>query len=180
MEISDKNKIIAASITGFIIFLAIVLSPKGKPKDPYIGNMTEEEIDKSIPAIQVYYYIKKYSKEYGIPEKYAFGVAYQETRYQGPLDSSYNHKQTSSSGAVGPMQIIPRYAHKHAGRKVTGRELRNDIKLNVKVSMSMLKDWHEIHENWGLAFGAYNTGSPCVNGYAREILNCNYNWIKNK
>ena len=32
----------------------------------------------------------------------------------------------------------------------------------------------------GLAFGAYNTGSPCVNRYAREILNCNYNWIKNK
>ena len=178
MESANKNKILAAAITGVIICLAIVLFPKSEPKDPYIGDMTEEEIDKSIPAIQVYYYIKKYSKEYGIPEKYAFGVAYQETRYQGPLDSGYNPRQSSFAGAVGPMQIIPRYAHKHAGRRITRKELKNNIKLNVKVSMSMLKDWYGIHKDWGLSFGAYNTGSPCVNRYAREILNCNYNWIK--
>ena len=178
MESQKRNKIVAATITGIIVCLALILFPKEEPKDPYIGDMTEEEIDKSIPSIRVYYYIKKYCKEYGIPEKYAFGIAYQETRYQGPLDSSYNHKQISSSGAVGPMQIIPRYARKHVGRKVTGKELRNDIKLNVRVSMSMMKDWYKIHGDWGLAFGAYNTGSPCLNRYAREILKENYNWIK--
>lgn len=175
---THKNKILAAAITGLIVCLAIILYPKGEPKDPYIGDMTEDQIDKSIPAIQVYYYIKKYSKEYGIPEKYAFGVAYQETRYQGPLDSGYNPRQSSFAGAVGPMQIIPRYAHKHAGRRITRKELKNNINLNIKVSMSMLKDWYKIHKDWGLAFGAYNTGKPCINRYAKEILKFNYNWIK--
>ena len=59
---THKNKILAAAITGLIVCLVIILYSKGKLKDPYIGDMTEEEIDKSIPAIRMYYYIKKYSK----------------------------------------------------------------------------------------------------------------------
>ena len=33
--------------------------------------------------------IKKYAKQYGVPESYAFACAYQETRYEGPLDLDY-------------------------------------------------------------------------------------------
>ena len=35
----------------------------------------------------------------------------------------------------------------------------------------MLKKLKRIHGDWKLAFGAYNTGRPCVNGYAEKVYN---------
>ena len=58
-------------------------------------------------CIQMYYYIEKYSKQYNIPRKYAYGIAYRETGYRGPFHWRYNHKLTSSAGALGPIQIMP-------------------------------------------------------------------------
>lgn len=128
-------------------------------------------IDKTAPpCLQMYYSIEKYSKEYGVPRNYAFGIAYAETRYGGPFDWTYDHRRASSAGAVGPMQIIPKYADPYIKGSFTRDDLKNDIDLNVKTSMKMLKRWKQIHGSWDLAFGAYNTGRPCVNDYAKTVL----------
>lgn len=173
-----KVKLLLVFLAGAVTYLLASLFFMAEPKDPYLGEMSEDEVVNSAPAIQMYFYIKKYSKQYGVPEAYAFAVAYQETGYKGPLDLDYEHRLTSSAGAVGPMQIIPQYAHAYAGRRVTAQELRNNIQLNVKVSMRMLKKWHEIYHDWGLAAGAYNTGQPVMNGYARAVINKEYYWEK--
>lgn len=173
-----KVKFLLVFLAGAVTYLLASLFFLPEPEDPYLSKVSEDEVVNSAPAIQVYFYIKKYSKEYGVPEAYAFAVAYQETRYKGPLDLSYDHRITSSSGAVGPMQIIPQYAHKFAGRRVTSHDLKTDIKLNVKVSMGMLRKWYDIYHDWGLAAGAYNTGHPVMNGYARSVINKEYYWKK--
>lgn len=173
-----KIKLFLAFIAGAMCFLLADIFFHPVPKDPYVGEMTEEEIVNSAPCIQMYFYIKKYSKKYGVPEAYAFSVAYQETNYQGPLDFNYDYDVSSTAGAVGPMQIIPRYAHYFVGRRVTGEELKTNIKLNVETSMKMLKYWHDKYGDWTLAAGAYNTGSPVINGYAIAVKNKEYYWKK--
>jgi soluble lytic murein transglycosylase-like protein len=163
----------------FVTFLLLNLFLIERADDiEFNESLEEDEIIRSSPSVQMYFYIKKYAKKYGVPEGYAFAIAYHETRYQGPLHFEYDHKRTSSSGAVGPMQIIPKYAHKYAGRKVSEKELMENIELNVKISMQMLKKWYTIYKNWGIAAGAYNTGQPIINSYARSIINEEYKWIK--
>jgi len=173
-----KIKLLLVFLAGAVTYLLASLFFMEEPKDPYMIEISEEEVVNSAPAIQMYFYIKKYSKRYGVPEAYAFAVAYQESRYRGPLDLNYDHRLTSSAGAVGPMQIIPQYAHRYAGRKITPNELKNDIGLNVKVSMGMLRKWYDVYQDWGLAAGAYNTGHPVMNGYARSVINKEYYWKK--
>jgi hypothetical protein len=173
-----KVKLLLVFLAGAVTYLLASLFFMEEPKDPYLGEISEEGMVNSAPAIQMYFYIKKYSKQYGVPEAYAFAVAYQESRYKGPLDLDYEHRLTSSSGAVGPMQIIPQNAQKYAGRRVTSSELKNDIRLNVKVSMRMLRKWYDVYRDWGLAAGAYNTGHPVLNEYARSVINKEYYWKK--
>jgi soluble lytic murein transglycosylase-like protein len=117
-------------------------------------------------SLQMYNSLEFWSDSLKIPKHIAYNIAYLETRYQGPFDFDYNPYQTSSVGATGPLQIIPKYAHKFAGRKVSSKELCNNIDLNVMVSMKMLKKWYSIYHEWELAAGAYNTGQPIRNQYA--------------
>jgi len=132
-------------------------------------------------CLRMYNIIEKRSKEYDIPKYILYNVAYLETRYRGPFDWSYNPSQTSSAGAEGPMQIITRYAHNHAGYHVTPKELRTNLELNIKVSCSMLKALHKRYGRWDIALGYYNTGYPQVNSYADYASsNKNYknNWFR--
>jgi len=151
-----------------------------------IEETTEEQLllmgskASSPPCLRMYYSIEKYSKQYNIPKHIAYNVAYSETRYCGPFHWNYNPYLVSSAGAVGPMQIITKYAHGFAGKKVTNKELMTDIEMNVMVSMKMLRKWYSIYHDWSLACGGYNTGSPIVNSYASFCSsNKNYkqNWI---
>ena len=73
--------------------------------DPYLKGFDSTNMDQAEPEVQMYYYIKKYSKQYNIPTKYAFSVAYIESLYRGPCDKNYKHNVTSCCGALGPMQI---------------------------------------------------------------------------
>ena len=144
--------------------------------DPYLKDVNDENIVNSTPAIQMYFYIKKYAEEFSIPEPYAFSLAYQETRYRGPLDLKYNHKQKSYAGALGPMQIMPATAKLIYGMTIPKYKLMSDINLNVMISMKLLRRLHNKYNDWGLVFGAYNTGRPCINRYARNILAEQYIW----
>lgn len=124
------------------------------------------------PCIQMHNSIERYSEKYNIPKNIAYGVAYYETRYKGPLHWSYNHSQISSAGALGPMQVMYRTAKGvFPDLKFTEAELKNDIDLNVHCSMKYLSKLYNRHGDWKLALGAYNTGKPCVNDYAQKTYN---------
>ncbi len=130
----------------------------------------------SPPSLQMYKYIKAYADTFDIPLNYAFGVAYCETRYEGPFQWKYNPAQTSSTGAEGPMQILlstARYLNKDG---VSRERLRTDIEYNVKTSMYYLRRLYNRYRNWAIVFGCYNTGYPQVNGYARRVINHKIDW----
>jgi soluble lytic murein transglycosylase-like protein len=128
----------------------------------------------SPPCLQMYYLIDKYAEQYDIPRKYAYGIAYCETRYTNPFQWNYNHKQTSYAGAVGPMQVMmPTARMMWPKRKFTKADLKDNIQFNVETSMKLLRYLHNRYGNWKLVFGAYNTGRPMVNQYALNVYNYN-------
>lgn len=135
-------------------------------------------------SIKMYEAIEKYSKIYKVPKYIAYNVAYKETRYRGPFHWNYKHYQESYAGAIGPMQIMlstakaPVYSK---GEEITKEKLMNDIDLNVKISMRILRRNFEKTGSWKLACGKYNTGRPIVNDYAIYCsTNKNYKnkWVK--
>jgi hypothetical protein len=173
----EKRKIIVLSCA-IALSILLLFSSKSINKSSIISidDLDSTEIVNHKPEIQMYYFIKKYSQEYNIPEAYAFSLAYQETRYRGPFDSLYKHNQSSKAGALGPMQIMPATAKLICGKPIPKKVLNNDIKLNVMISMKLLRRLHDKYKNWGLVFGAYNTGKPCVNKYSKRILKKQFNW----
>ena len=131
----------------------------------------------NIPAcMQMYNYIKQYADSFDIPLRYAFGVAKVETGYRGPFHWNYNHAQGSSAGALGPMQIMLPTARSNNHDNVSRERLRNDIEYNVMTSMKVLRKLYNKYGNWKVVFGCYNTGRPCINGYAERVYNHKINW----
>lgn len=162
----------------FISFLTKELEMKHYiVSDPYLTYIDTAIISSAAPEIQMYFFIKKYSKQFDIPEEYAFSIAYQETRYRGPNDTTYNHSRKSYAGALGAMQIMPGTAYGICDRKVSKDSLRNDIGLNVYLSMKLLRELQNRYDNWGKSFSAYNTGKPRLNSYARNVLAKDYIWL---
>jgi hypothetical protein len=80
------------------------------------------------------------------------------------------------------MQIRYKYASYFAERKVTKNELRDSIEFNVNLSMKILAQNFKRYKSWAKAAGAYNTGRPIVNRYAKEAVKKDYqrNWITEK
>jgi soluble lytic murein transglycosylase-like protein len=132
----------------------------------------------ALPCEKMYYLIETYSDSFCVPKYIAYGVAYKETRYRGPLDTLYNPFLTSHAGAVGAMQIMPRYASYFAERPVTKHELMHNLETNVWLSMKILSQHYERYKNWSIACGAYNTGKPILNKYAKFCGN-NSEFVKN-
>jgi soluble lytic murein transglycosylase-like protein len=132
------------------------------------------------PAERMYSSLICYADSFNIPLYIAFNIATIETGYRGPLDINYNHSQASKAGALGPMQIMHKYSHYYAGRKVTRQELRDSIEFNVKLSMIILSSHYEKYKDWGKVAGAYNTGKPVINSYAKRAVDSTYfqkKWI---
>jgi len=131
----------------------------------------------NVPScMQMYNCIKQYADTFDVPLRYAFGVASVETGYKGPFHWSYNHAQGSSAGALGPMQIMLETARRNNHDNVSRERLRNDIEYNVKTSMKVLRKLYNKYKDWKTVFGCYNTGHPCVNGYAHKVYNYKINW----
>ncbi len=148
-------------------------------EEQYLEQMGGEP---NAPAcLKMYNSIEKYSKKCKVPRYVAYNVAYKETRYQGPFHWSYTPNHISSANAVGPMQIITRWAHPYAGRHVSQHELMTNIDLNVMISMKMLRARYNTYHSWALSCGGYNTGSPIINDYAHYCAtNKDYksHWIR--
>ena len=136
-------------------------------------------VEKPSYALRMYRAIMLYSGMYQVPRHVAFNVAHLETTYRGPQDSTYNPSRVSKAGAMGPMQIRYKYASYFAERKVTKSELRDSIEFNVNLSMKILAQNYKRFKSWAKAAGAYNTGKPVINHYAKEAVKKDYkrNWI---
>jgi soluble lytic murein transglycosylase-like protein len=128
------------------------------------------------PCMQMYFFIEQYADSFNIPKRFAYGVALVETGYQGPFHWNYNHAQGSSAGALGPMQIMLPTARSNNNDNVSRERLRNDIEYNVRTSMKVLRKLYNKYGDWKTVFGCYNTGRPCVNGYAVRVYNHQINW----
>jgi soluble lytic murein transglycosylase-like protein len=125
----------------------------------------------------MYFNIEKFAEKYNIPKRYAYGIAYAETRYEGPFHWKYRPAQTSHAGAVGPMQIMPTTADMMWPKKKVSRDrLKRDIAFNVETSMKLLRRLHDKYGDWKIVFGCYNTGRPMVNGYAEMVYRHQPNW----
>ena len=111
-----------------------------------------------------------HSAAYDVPAEIVFAILYYETGYRGENQKSYNGARTSRCGAVGPMQVMPRYAKRFAGRSVSRSELRSNYNLNIKVGVKMLAYQYKLYGSWAKVLGAYSTGRPVANWYSRKIL----------
>ena len=59
---------------------------------------------------------------------------------------------------------------------VSQNKLMNDIEYNVYTSMKLLRILYDKRKDWKLVFGEYNTGRPCVNGYAEKVYRYQLDW----
>ncbi len=144
-----------------------------------ISGTTYKPVEKPNHALRMYRAIMLYSGMYQVPRHVAFNIAHLETTYRGPQDSTYNPSRVSKAGAMGPMQIRYKYASYFAERKVTKSELRDSIEFNVNLSMKILAQNYKRFKSWAKAAGAYNTGRPIINHYAKEAVKKDYerNWL---
>jgi len=164
-------------VAGAVIATALTVT-EVEPKQP---TQQEVRVPNSIdqgspPSLQMYKYIKAYADTFDIPTRYAFGIAYAETRYDGPFHWKYNPAQTSCAGAVGPMQVMVSTARWINKDNISKERLKTDIKYNVYTSMKLLRILYNKRKNWKLVFGEYNTGRPCVNRYAERVFNHKIAW----
>lgn len=164
-------------VAGAVIATALTVTEVEQKQPTQQEVRVPNSIDQgSPPSLQMYKYIKAYADTFDIPTRYAFGIAYAETRYNGPFHWKYNPAQTSCAGAVGPMQVMVSTARWINKDNISKERLKTDIKYNVYTSMKLLRILYNKRKNWKLVFGEYNTGRPCVNGYAERVFNHKITW----
>ena len=163
---------------GSLIFAAVTVAPTDTTETQAQSEVrVPASIDQaSPPCLQMYKYIKQYADSFDIPLRYAFGIANAETSYKGPFHWKYNPNLTSAAGAVGPMQVMVSTARYINRDNVSREKLRTDIRYNVYTSMKLLRRLYDLRRDWKKVFGEYNTGRPCINGYAMKVANYNYDW----
>lgn len=164
----------------FILFFLLIISIYLKNNINYYNKLQEfisTDANASLylntpDCIKVFSSIEKYSKMYDIPMKYALGIAYYETRYEGPTHWGYSaDDKISSAGAIGAMQIMSSTANIIWNESISPEKLMSDIDFNIETSMKLLRILHDKYQNWKIVFGCYNTGKPLINDYSEKIYN---------
>ena len=160
--------LICVCIVGFYVYSQFAAEP-----EPIVPVKPKTNAERLHDAIVLF------ADSFNVPLHVAFNMAYLETTYRGPLDSTYNHRKTSRCGAVGAMQIMPKYASYHAGFPVNKQELRDSIELNVHISMKIMAANYAKTKSWVKSAGKYHTGKPCVDTYAKKAVVKNYQskWV---
>jgi hypothetical protein len=160
--------LICVCIVGFYVYSQYSVEPE--PITPVKPKTNAERLHDAIVL---------FADSFNIPLHVAFNMAYLETTYRGPLDSTYDHRKTSRCGAVGAMQIMPKYASYHAGFPVTKQELRDSIELNVYISMKIMASNYAKTKSWTKSAGKYHTGKACVDTYAKKAVVKDYQskWV---
>ena len=160
--------LICVCIVGFYVYSQYSVEPE--PIAPVKPKTSAERLHDAIVL---------FADSFNIPLHVAFNMAYLETTYRGPLDSTYDHRKTSRCGAVGAMQIMPKYASYHAGFPVNKQELRDSIELNVYISMKIMAANYVKTKSWTKSAGKYHTGKACVDTYAKKAVVKDYQskWV---
>lgn len=169
------NSIKIGLVVGAVVVTTFTVTEPEK-ETPQVVRIPDSIDQGSPPSLQMYRYIKAYADTFDIPIRFAFGIAHTETGYKGPFHWKYNPAQTSCAGAEGPMQVMLSTARGNNHDNVSRERLRNDIKYNVMTSMKLLRKLYNRYGDWKIVFGCYNTGRPCVNGYAHKVYNHKLNW----
>jgi soluble lytic murein transglycosylase-like protein len=173
-----KVKTLTIIILGFIIgLLHLEMQKQTEPIESLslLDSAQAIGIPRNAACIQMFESIEKWAAYYNIPKRYAYGIAYQETRYEGPFHWQYVHDRVSSVGAVGPMQIMPATG-KMLDPSANRGKLLSDIDYNVELSMKLLRRLYDKHKNWEIVFGCYNTGRPLINQYAKSVASHQIQW----
>jgi soluble lytic murein transglycosylase-like protein len=173
----NKLKVLVIAATVLVAISAFTNSRTEKPvNETELLRDYEPVTQTDPPCLQMYYYIERYADSFNIPRRYAYGIAKAETGYRGPFHWRYNPKQTSCAGAVGPMKVMVSTASWINKEMVSRDRLRTDIAYNVFTSMKLLRRLYNKRGSWKVAFGEYNTGYPCVNGYAERVASHQLDW----
>ena len=170
------NKLKFLTIMTVLLVLTALVRTEEVIKDVVNTGQTKKISSVDPPSMQLYYRIEQYADTFSIPKKYAYGIANAETGYKGPFHFKYNPHQTSSAGAVGPMQVMPSTARHLNKDQCTVDQLKNDIEYNVYTSMKLLRKLYDKYGDWKTVFGCYNTGRPCINGYAEKVYSYDFDW----
>lgn len=181
--INSKIKIISTIVSiGLLIILFATLNYKNASTNYLnIDGLNVGSLDDYPPSIQMYHLIEKYSDEYDVPKWIVYNISYKETRYLGPMHWCYNPYQSSKSGALGPMQIMPMTSRSINGES-SKTKLKMDLEYNVSTSIKLLRKLYEKWGDWEIVCGCYNTGKPIINEYARYCANFRdykKNWVRN-
>lgn len=159
-------------LTIFLLFSCSFTSIKcSRIEDNNHGKNNKVVVKTLTQAQQLDFYLKKYSKQYNIPLKYCYNLAFAETRYKGPNHISWKPNHISSCNARGALQILPSTANRIMKRRVNIDSLTNDIELNVIIGMRLLRRCKDKFGSWEKTFSFYNTGCTEVNQYALNIIN---------
>jgi soluble lytic murein transglycosylase-like protein len=169
------NSIKIGLVVGAIAVTTFTVTEPEK-ETPQVVRVPDSIDQGSPPSLRMYKYIKAYADTFNIPVRFAFGIANAETGYKGPFHWKYNPAKISSAGAVGPMQVMVSTARGLNRDGVSKEKLRTDIKYNIYTSMKLLRKLYNKYRDWKTVFGCYNTGRPCVNGYAHKVYNHKLNW----
>lgn len=90
---------------------------------------------------------------YGLPEDLLARVAFQESRWRDDIVSG---QKVSSAGAIGLMQLIPRW---HPGVDPL------NVPIAIDYAGRYVRDLHKQFGSWKLAVAAYNAGPGSVRKY---------------
>lgn len=120
---------------------------------------------------------KKYSIKYDVPLKYILRVMKHETGYRidDTLYNPYKKEMVSSSGALGPMQILPSTARSVWRDTLIVNikyKLQYDIDFSIHSSVKFIAILYNKYHNWLRVFSVYNLGMRGeheINRYARGI-----------
>lgn len=124
-------------------------------------------------SCKTYIFLERWGTYWDIPMTIVLSIAKMETGYKGPSHLEYNPQQTSYADAIGIMQLMLSTAHMMwNGDKsyITKERLLSDVELNVYLGTKLLRYLYNIHHDWKIVCGIYNTGKPIVNGYAIEAV----------
>ena len=149
----SKLKFATIILSIFVLGLLLPREEEVQEKCERCFNRTEISVDDP-PCLQMYFSIEKFAEQYDIPKRFAYGIAFAETRYEGPFDWNYKHTQTSYAGAIGPMQIMPGTARlMWPDSTISNHRLMTDIQFNVETSMKLLRRLHDKYGDWKIVFG---------------------------
>ena len=136
--------IVLGSLTSFS-------ATKSTYKDKIINYMQKENTKLSTKdAESIYETVMYFSNKYKVSSDLIFAIIDQE--------SNYNHKDSSSAGAIGLMQIIPATANY---LKINPYNSTQNIEGGVRYFKEMLNKYQKT----SLALAAYNAGPGAVDKY---------------